>query len=71
MVDSTPTVEFYDGIAEEISNVSLRQNRSTGVKTVLLSFERLRAIEKFRNFRSRFSKALKLTGEGGSIRIEP
>lgn len=71
MTDIIPTVEFYDGIAEEISNVSLRQNPSTGSATAVLMFERLRSIEKFQSFRSRFSKALKLTDEEGVITAEP
>ena len=64
-------VEFFDGIAEEISNVSLRRDRATGDRLVLLIFERLQAIEQFKSFRSRFSKALKLTDSEGIITIEP
>jgi photosystem II Psb28-2 protein len=71
MADETPTVEFYDGIAEEISGVSLRQDQSTGDRIVLLLFEQLKAIEQFQSFRSRFSKALKLTDSEGVITIEP
>ncbi|MGF1457840.1 MAG: photosystem II reaction center protein Psb28 [Leptolyngbyaceae cyanobacterium] len=71
MSDATPTVEFYDGIPEEISNVSLRRDQATGARTVLLVFERLQAIEEFQSFRSRFSKALKLTDSEGVITIEP
>lgn len=71
MVSETPTVEFFDGIEEEISNVSLRQDRATGDRLVLLIFERLEAIEQFKSFRNRFSKALKLTDSEGVIAIEP
>lgn len=71
MASETPTVEFFDGIPEEISNVSLRQDSNTGDRIVLLLFERLQAIEQFRSFRSRFSKALKLTDSEGVIEIEP
>lgn len=71
MASETPTVEFYDGIPEEISNVSLRQDKATGARVVLLLFERLQAIEEFQSFRSRFSKALKLTDSEGVITIEP
>ncbi|NEQ45435.1 MAG: photosystem II reaction center protein Psb28 [Leptolyngbya sp. SIOISBB] len=71
MASETPTVEFYDGINEEISNVSLRQDKATGARVVLLLFEQLKAIEQFRSFRSRFSKALKLTDSEGVITIEP
>lgn len=71
MASETPTVEFYDGINEEISNVSLRQDKATGARVVLLLFEQLKAIEQFRSFRSRFSKAFKLTDSEGVITIEP
>lgn len=71
MTSATPTVEFFDGIAEEISNVSLRRDQATGDRIVLLLFERLQAIEEFQSFRSRFSKALKLTDSEGVITIEP
>lgn len=71
MASDTPTVEFFDGIAEEITNVSLRQDKATGDRIVLLLFERLQAIEEFQSFRSRFSKALKLTDSEGVITIEP
>lgn len=66
-----PTVEFFDGIPEEISNVSLRRDQATGDRVVLLLFERLQAIEEFQSFRSRFSRALKLTDSEGVITIEP
>lgn len=71
MAAEIPTVEFFDGITEEISNVSLRRDRTTGDRLVLLIFERLQAIEQFQSFRSRFSKALKLTDSEGVITIEP
>jgi len=71
MTSATPTVEFYEGIPEEISNVSLRRDRATGDRIVVLLFERLKAIEQFQSFRSRFSKALKLTDSEGVITIEP
>ncbi|MEM9003982.1 MAG: photosystem II reaction center protein Psb28 [Cyanobacteria bacterium P01_F01_bin.86] len=71
MAAATPTVEFYEGISEEISNVSLRRDRTTGDRLVILIFERLKAIEAFQSFRSRFSKALKLTDSEGIITIEP
>jgi len=67
----TPTVEFFDGIPEEISDVRLRRDDATGARSVLLLFERLEAIEQFKSFRKRFSKALKLTDSEGVITIEP
>lgn len=71
MADLTPTVEFYEGIAEAIDNISLRRDRQTGDRIVRLTFRQLRAIEQFQSFRSRFAKALKLVDTEGTITIEP
>lgn len=71
MAAQTPTVQFYEGIPETISNVRLRQNQSTGDRSMLLIFERMEAIEQFKSFRNEFSKALKLIDEEGMITIEP
>jgi photosystem II Psb28-2 protein len=71
MASEAPKVEFFEGVYEEISNVSLRRDRATGDRRVVLIFERMAAIERFQSFRSQFSKALKLTDSEGVITIEP
>ena len=70
-MSENPTVEFFEGIPETISDVSLRRDRATGDRVVLLIFQRLEAIEQFKSFRSRFAKALRLTDSEGIITIEP
>lgn len=71
MADPTPTIEFFEGISEELGDVSLRRDRSTGVRTVLMTFRTLKAIERFRSYTNRFAKALLLSDEEGKISIEP
>lgn len=71
MVNSAPSIEFYEGIFEELSDVSLRRDRSTGVRTVLLTFRVLKSIERFRSYTNRFARALLLTDAEGKISIEP
>lgn len=71
MTSQTPSIQFFEGVSEELSNVSLRRNRSTGVRSVLMSFESLNALEKFNSFTKQFSNALRLTDEEGEISIEP
>lgn len=71
MTAQTPTVQFYEGIPETISDVRLRQNKSTGDRSALLIFEKMEAIEQFKSFRNEFSKALKMIDEEGVITIEP
>lgn len=71
MATEIPTIEFYDGIPETLSNVSLRENRTTGLRSVVLIFEQLKSIERFNSFRNRFSKVLKLSDNEGVIAMEP
>jgi photosystem II Psb28-2 protein len=71
MAGLVPAIEFFEGIPEELSDVSLRRNRSTGVRTVLLTFKTLKSIERFRSYTNRFANALRLTDEEGRINIEP
>ena len=71
MTSPTATIYFFEGIPEDISNVSLRRNRRTGVRSVLLSFKQLNALERFNSFRKRFNNSLCLTDEEGEIRATP
>lgn len=71
MADPTPSIEFFEGVPEALSDVSLRRNRSTGVRTVLMTFVTLKSIERFRSYTNRFAKALLLTDSEGKISIEP
>ncbi|MBD2089857.1 photosystem II reaction center protein Psb28 [Microcoleus sp. FACHB-1515] len=66
-----PSIEFFEGLPEDLSGVSLRRNRATGMRIVLFTFERLRAIDRFNSYTKRFANALKLTDSEGAISIEP
>lgn len=68
---SIPTIEFFEGIPEEVSDVRLRREKSTGLHNVLMIFEQLEALERFNSFRQKFSKALNLTDSEGKISVEP
>jgi photosystem II Psb28-2 protein len=70
MTSSRAIIYFFEGIPEEISNVSLRRNRRTGVGSVLLSFKQVRALERFNSFTKKFTNSLCLTDEG-EIRATP
>lgn len=67
----TPTIEFFADLPEELSNVSLRRNSTNGARTVVMTFERLQAIEKFQSFTQRFNGHLRLADEEGAMEIEP
>jgi photosystem II Psb28-2 protein len=71
MTAQIPTIQFFEGISEELADVSLRRNPSTGVKSVLMTFKQLKAVENFNSFKSRFSNALRLVDSEGEITIEP
>lgn len=71
MSSSTPSIEFFQGISEELSNVSLRQGKSSGVRSVLMIFNSLKALERFNSFRKRPSGNLKLIDSEGEITVEP
>ena len=71
MVEVLPSIQFFEGISDELSDVSLRRNRSTGVRTVLMTFKSLKAIERFQSYTNRFAKALLLVDSEGNISIVP
>ncbi|HEY9667640.1 MAG TPA: photosystem II reaction center protein Psb28 [Coleofasciculaceae cyanobacterium] len=71
MTSQTATIQFFEGIYEELSNVSLRRNRNTGVRSVLMTFNSLKALEKFNSFTKRSSNSMLLTDEEGVITVAP
>ena len=68
---TTPSIEFFVGISEELSNVSLRTNKNTGVRSVVMFFERLNALEKFNSFTKNATGNLHLIDEEGEITVAP
>ncbi|QDZ40019.1 photosystem II reaction center protein Psb28 [Euhalothece natronophila Z-M001] len=71
MSEAVPTIEFFEGLPEQVSDVRLRKEKSTGMRNVLMIFEELEAIERFNSFRQKFSKAMNLTDSEGTISVEP
>lgn len=66
-----PTIEFFEGLPEELSDVSLRRSKQTGDRIVLMIFEKLQALDRFNSFRREFRKALRLRDSEGIIEVEP
>ena len=66
-----PTIEFFAGLSETLSNVSLRKNKQTGDRTVLLTFQNLKAIEKFQSFTNEFHGSIRLKDSEGEISAKP
>lgn len=68
---TTPSIEFFVGLAENLDNVSLRRQKDTGVRTVLMTFKTLKAIEKFKSFTQKTYGDLRLIDDEGVISVEP
>lgn len=71
MTSSTAWIEFFEGIPEELSNVSLRRKRLSGVRTVLLTFKEVKSLDRFNSFTKRFSNSIRLTDVEGVISVQP
>jgi photosystem II Psb28-2 protein len=71
MVAATPRIEIFDGISEELSDVSLRQVKDSATRRVVMTFSSLQALEKLNSFTKSSSNALRLIDEEGVIAIEP
>ncbi|HEY9616904.1 MAG TPA: photosystem II reaction center protein Psb28 [Microcoleaceae cyanobacterium] len=71
MTTQSPSIQFFDGVPEDLADVSLRRSRSTGVRSVLMTFKHLNSISQFNSFRYRFSGCMKLIDDEGQISVEP
>jgi photosystem II Psb28-2 protein len=71
MTSQTPSIEFFEGVSEELSDVSLRRNRNTGVRSVIMLFKQLKAIERLNSFTKKSSNSMRLIDDEGVISIEP
>ncbi len=67
---STPSIQFFSGIYEELGNVSLRRDRF-GKRIVLMTFNQLKALEGFNSFTKQSLNSMRLTDEEGEINITP
>jgi photosystem II Psb28-2 protein len=71
MSSASASIEFFKGISEELSNVSLRRNKNTGIRNVLMTFESLKAIDKFNSFTKTSTGNMLLTDLEGEISVAP
>ncbi|MEA5509606.1 photosystem II reaction center protein Psb28 [Crocosphaera sp. UHCC 0190] len=71
MTDLTPSIEFFVGISEELSNVSLRRSKEKGIRNVLLIFEKLKSLEKFKSYTTQTYGDLRLIDSEGEISVKP
>jgi photosystem II Psb28-2 protein len=64
-------IEFFKGISEELSHVSLRRNKSTGERTVLFIFEQLNALSIVNSFTKGSAENVSLIDSEGEISVNP
>jgi photosystem II Psb28-2 protein len=70
MASTTPTIQFFNGVYEELGNVSLRRGRS-GKRIILMTFNKLQALERFNSFTKQSLNTMLLSDEEGNISITP
>jgi photosystem II Psb28-2 protein len=71
MTNIIPSIQFFAGILEELSNVSLRRNTRNGNRVVVMMFDQLQAISGFNSFTKQSLNSLLLTDEEGEISVTP
>lgn len=64
------SVQFIQGIEEEISKISIRKRRDSGVKVFVLTFDRVQAAERLRAYSNQI-QGLWLRDEEGAIQATP
>lgn len=64
------SVQFIEGVNEEISGISLRKRRNSETKIIVLTFDQLQAIKKLRSFTNKVENLL-LEDEEGKIQVTP
>jgi photosystem II Psb28-2 protein len=71
MENITPSIQFFAGVFEDLSNVSLRREVRTGKRIVLMIFNQLQALQGFNSFTKPSLNSLLLTDAEGEINVTP
>ncbi|MGB8700498.1 MAG: photosystem II reaction center protein Psb28 [Thermosynechococcaceae cyanobacterium] len=71
MASHPPSIEIFEGVSEDLSDVRFRRNRSTGANTVLMVFKKLRSIERLQSFTKQSANLVRLRDEEGEIAVTP
>lgn len=71
MTVKRPTIEFFEGVPEDLSTVQFKRDRSTGVQKILMAFAKIRSLDRFQSFTNSSTNVVRLTDEEGVIAITP
>lgn len=66
-----PKIEFFQGITEELSNISLRRNPKTGKQSIVMYFEQVAALDRFQSFTGNSAGNVRLLDSEGLISVTP
>lgn len=67
----TPSIEFFVGVPEELSDVRLRRDRQTGENSVKMTFVNIKAVQGVNSFAKASFNDIRLVDSEGTISIEP
>jgi photosystem II Psb28-2 protein len=71
MTTQQPTIEFFEGIPEDLKTVKFKHDRSTGAQKIIMAFAQLRSLERLQSFTKSSSNVVRLTDTEGVITISP
>jgi len=67
----TPSIEFFAGIPEELSDVRLRRDRNTGENSVKMTFVNIKAVQGANSFAKASFNDIRLVDSEGTISVAP
>jgi photosystem II Psb28-2 protein len=71
MSSTTPSIQIFSGVYEELSNVSLRREKLSGKRIVVLIFNRVKALEGLNSFTKQPLNSVVLSDSEGEINVTP
>lgn len=71
MTSISPSIEFFAGIPEELSDVRLRRDRATDKQSVKMTFVNIKAVQGINSFAKSSFNDIRLVDHEGTISIEP
>jgi photosystem II Psb28-2 protein len=71
MTSISPSIEFFAGIPEELSDVRLRRDRLTGEQSVKMTFVNIKAVQGVNSFTKKSFNDIRLVDSEGTISIAP
>jgi photosystem II Psb28-2 protein len=71
MTAQPTTIEFFEGIPEDLKTVQFKHDRSTGAQKIVMAFAQLRSLDRLQSFTKSSANVVRLTDTEGVITISP